>query len=148
MNKLNPLFILTIFLLVFVFLVLGCNFSPASLLSNEAAGLQLEPRAADGFVSGSYQSSGKKPVQFSVSANGLATFRLEDSPDSDTLIVNSTPDQLPHLIWQGQDVDGLGVLTGEEQAVLDDLLNSDLAHGLAMIPLDMACQGQDAVTPA
>lgn len=151
MNKPNPRFILPSLLFLFLALALACSFSPTSLLSSKPAGLQLEPRAADGTVAGSYQYSngaGKQTLQFSVSADGLASFRLEDAPESEVLIVNSKPDQLPHLIWQGQDVDGLGALSSEEQAALVDLLKGDLAHGLALIPMDMACQGADAVTPA
>ena len=148
MYKLTPRFVLAAIFLLFVILALACNFSPANLLPGKTTGLQLEPRAADGSVSGSYQASDETAVQFSVTADGLATFRLEDAQDSETLIVNSKPDQLPHLIWQGQDVDGLGALNSEEQAALDDVLKGNLANSLALIPLDIACQGLDAVTPA
>lgn len=151
MKKLNPRLTLPSLLLLFILLALASRFSPANLLPSKPTGLQLNPRAADGSVSGNYQYSngaGKETLQFSVSADGLATFRLENVPDTEALIVNSTHHQLPHLIWQGQDVDGLGILTSEEQAALDDALKGDLAHGLAMIPMDMACQGKDAVTPA
>ena len=148
MNKFNPRFSLFSIFILFVLLALACRFSPTNLLSSKPSGLQLEPRAADGSVSGSYQASGKAPVQFSVSADGLATFRLEDAHDNEALIVNSKPDQLPHLIWQGQDLDGLGILTSDEQSVLDNLLKGELAYSLAMIPLDMACQGEDAVSTA
>ncbi len=151
MTKHNPIFPLTGILILLVLAALACNFSPKSPLPSEAPGLQLEPRGADGSVSGSFRyanGTGDETLLFSVSTDGLASFRLQDASDADTLIVNSKAEQLPHLIWQGQDLDGLGALTGEEQAALDDLMQGDLAQGLALIPLDLACQGADAISPA
>ena len=43
---------------------------------------------------------------------------------------------------------GLGVLSDKEKALLDNLDDSKLAHGLAMIPLDVACQGDESPNPA
>ncbi len=150
MNKCSPRFKLTLIAILLALFVLACNFSATRLPPATATGLNLNQRASDGSVAGSYHytnGTGNETLQFSVSAEGLASFRLEDASDSETLIVNAKPEQLPHLIWQGQDIDGIGALSSAEQSALDDVLKGDLAHGLAMIPLDIACQGEDAVTP-
>lgn len=101
----------------------------------------INPRTEDGSVSGSYitlNSSGNK-VNFSVTADGFATFSLEGAPEFETLMVNLISEQSASLAWKGTILDGLGALTGDEQAALDELMQGDLAHSLGMIPLDIGC---------
>ena len=72
----------------------------------------------------------------------------KNSPESNTLTVDFSSQDNPSMSWQSSALDGMGTLSGEEQALLDNLDDSKLAHGLAMIPLDVACEGDDSPDPA
>jgi hypothetical protein len=124
---------------------LACN-----LPRGDGKNLTLDSRADDGSLSGSYQSpgdSGGTKVDFSVTADGFATFHIDGAPESDTLTVDLNDEDTANLEWKGTSLDGLGTLTGEEQAALDDLMKGDLAYSLGMIPLDIACQGGEDIDP-
>ena len=121
----------------------GCNYP-----TKEAMKLSMKPHAEDGSVSGSYHDpgdSGDQTVHFTVSNNGLATFHLAGASDSETLTVLLSDNRTASLNWNGATLDGQGALTGEEQAVFDNLMNSDLAHSLEMIPLDVGCLGDENI---
>ncbi len=124
----------------------ACRFSPS-----QPTGLHMNKNVTDGSISGSYHFSkdlGRETVQFSVSADGVAVFRLEDALESQVLTVDFSSKEAPSMNWKASDLDGMGALSSEEKAILDSLNNSKLAHGLAMIPLDVACQGGDSSDPA
>ena len=141
----DPIIYLLICVSILIIASLACNFP-----RDDGMNLSLDPRADDGSVSGSYHAPddpGDHKVNFSVTTDGFATFRLDGAPESETLYVDLNDEQTVSLAWNGTTLDGLGVLTGEEQAALDDLMNSDLVHGLGMIPLDIGCQGDENLDP-
>ena len=146
MKKQNSHFFLVLIITSCVLLALACRST-----ATKPDGLQLNQRASDGSLSGSYSYGSdreNKSIQFSVTADGLAFFQLEDAPETETLVVNYSLEAPPAISWQGKALDGLGVLSSEEQQTLEDLLESDLAHALAMIPLDIACQTGESIDPA
>ena len=146
MKKQNPHFPLVLIVMLFVLLALACR-----LPTTKTDGLQLNQRASDGSLSGSYSygsDRGNKSIQFSVTADGLATFQLENATETESLVVNYSLEAPPAISWQGKALDGLGVLSKEEQQTLHDLLESDLDHAVAMIPLDIACQPDESIDPA
>jgi len=137
----------TIYLLacasLLIIVSLACN-----LPGNDDRNLTLNSQAEDGSISGSYNSpeiSGGHKVNFSVTLEGFATFHLEGAPDSETLTVDLRDEQTANLDWNGITLDGHGALTDEEQSALDDLMSSDLAGSLGMIPLDIGCRGEEAI---
>lgn len=139
----EPSIYLLISISMLIMVSLACNFS-----TNDVGNLSLEPRAEDGSVSGRYRypdDLGDHNVRFTVTSDGFATFHLEDAPESETLTVDLSDDQTARLEWNGTTLDGLGALTGEAQAALDNLMDSDLAHSLGMIPLDVGCQGDEEI---
>lgn len=110
----------------------------------------LEPRAADGTVSGSYRppdNMGSTAVLFSVSPEGHATFRLKDAPLSETLTVALSDERTASMTWAGVTFDGFGALTADEQEAMDTLLHihHSLLNALELIPLDIACLGKDVI---
>jgi hypothetical protein len=110
--------------------------------------LTLDPRAEDGTVSGQYRNPNgleDNIVNFTVTADGFATYRIEGAPESETLTVALSDDQTTNLTWAGYTLDGMGALTGEEQAALGSLMNNDLAYALALVPLDIGCQGDENI---
>ena len=126
-----------------VLLVLACNLS-----GRTSSGLSLNSRTDDGSVSGSYQYSsdmGSKAILFSVSPDGIAKFQVSDVTNE--LTIDFSMQDGPFISWQSTTLDGLGALSSEEERALNSLLDSDLAYALAMIPMDLACQGQDAIDP-
>ncbi len=136
--------LLLIFLFVLIVGSLACN-----IPTSDARNFSLNPRAEDGSVSGSYHSPndlGDK-VNFSVTPDGFATFHLEGASESEMLTVDLSDEQTASLAWSGTTLDGLGPLTVAEQTALDDLMSSQLAQGLKMIPLDIGCQGADEIDP-
>lgn len=142
-------FVLTI--AVATLLTLTCRVSPFGLLQSKTNGLQLGEIAVDGEVSGSFRYSreqGNETVQFSVSADGLAGFWVEGASEDNILTVDVRQKESARMNWKGEQLDGYGALSTEEKAALDDLLLSNLAYGLAMIPLDIACQEDGLVDTA
>jgi hypothetical protein len=116
----------------------------------ETLALVLEPRGADGTVAGSYRSpdsSGDQAVHFSVTPDGTATFRLEGSPASETLLVQLPSGDSTSLSWNGIAFDGMGALNSGEKVALSNLMESDLAHALSMIPLDLGCRSEEDIAP-
>jgi hypothetical protein len=139
----KPIILMLICASVIILVSLACN-----LPRNDGRNLTLDPRAEDGSVSGSYNPPdglGDSKLNFSVTTDGFATFRIEGAPESETLTVDLRDDQTAIMDWKGITLDGLGALTGEELAALEDLLRSDLVHGLEMIPLDISCQGDEKI---
>jgi hypothetical protein len=135
--------------LVFVLLVMLLS-SACNMPTSKPAGLRLEPRTDDGSLSGSFRYSsemGGEMIQFSVDADGLASFRMEGASEADTLTVDLSDAETVHLSWQGARLDGFGALSEDEGLALANLSDSQLAHALAMIPLDVACQGEAAADP-
>jgi hypothetical protein len=141
-NLSKPIVLILICVSTIILASLACNFP-----RNESKNLSLAPRAEDGSVSGSYTWSGSSDdkVNFTVATDGFATFRLDGAPEAETLYVDLKDEQTANLAWNGTTLDGLGALTDEEQAALEDLMNSNLTHGLGMIPLDIACQGDENI---
>jgi hypothetical protein len=138
----EPITYLLICFSLLILVSLACNMPRGG-----GGNLLLDPRAEDGSVSGSYRApegSGEK-INFTVDADGFATFRLEAAPESETLYVDLEDELTVNLAWNGANLDGMGALTSEEQAALNDLMESDLAHSLEMIPLDIACQGEENI---
>ena len=130
---------------------LACRLSSLNLSPSKSAGLGQITRAEDGQVSGGFQypqEQGDETVQFSVSTDGLAGFWIEGAAEGDILTVDVSQKESAWMSWKGTQLDGFGALSIEEQAVLDDLLSSDLAYGLGLIPLDIACQEDGVVDPA
>lgn len=128
--------------------LLSCSFF-SNLLSRPSPGLAFS-RAVDGSISGSFKypnNEGREQVNFSVSADGVAGFWLEDGPEADLLTVDYHTLNDPHMSWRGQTFDGYGPLSEEGQAVLNELLVNEMTYGLAMIPLDFACQPEAMVDP-
>ncbi len=143
-NPLSPLLLLAPLSLLLA--LLACRFLPS-----QATGLQMHKSASDGSIHGSYRYSselGGETVRFSVSPDGIADFRMEGAPEEQTLTIDLYSKENPGMSWQGTDLDGMGALSGEEQVLLDKLNNSELAHGISMIPLDAACQGDESPDPA
>jgi len=129
--------------LVLIAISIACN-----LPGNGRKNLTLNPRAEDGSVSGSYSSgSSDDKVNFSVTKNGFATFHLEGSSESAALTVDLSDEQTASMDWNETTLDGIGALTDNQQSVLDDLMSSNIAHSLELIPIDIACQGDDEIDP-
>jgi len=131
----------TALIVTFVLLTLACNLSGSTTI-----GLRLNSRAKDGSVSGIYQYSkdmDSKSIIFSVSADGKAEFQLEDEPSTPVLTVDFSTQKAPFMTWQGNNLDGLGGLSSKEKQLLDGLLDSELSYALAMIPMDLSCQGEE-----
>ena len=120
------------------------------LFSGQVGRISLDKPGPDGSLSGSYQYYsvlGGQTVNFSVSAEGDAVFQVDDIPDSEKLIIDFTDEATASMTWNGITFDGLGPLTKEELAALENLMESDLAHGINIIPLDAACQGENKIDP-
>ena len=116
----------------------------------EKPALVLEPRGADGTVAGSYRSpdsADEQAVHFSVTTDGTATFHLEGSPASETLIVQVPSGDSASVSWNGTTFDGMGALSSEEKTELSNLMESDLAHALSMVPLDLGCRSEEDIAP-
>jgi hypothetical protein len=114
----------------------------------ETTNLTLKPRDADGTVSGSYQ----KPlvdmkINFTVSPDGLATYQVEGAPPDEILTISLVSEDIANLSWAGVTVDGNGSLNAQEKAALDNLAANNVTLGTSMIPLDLACQGDNAIDP-
>jgi len=142
MEKISNRFPILLTLLTCLLLALACRLSGPTPI-----GLQVNPRGEDGTVSGTYQPSqdnGSIAVQFSVTPSGKAHFQLDDR-NATVLTADFSTEYAPFMTWQGTTLDGFGVLSGEEEQVLDALLEGDLAYALAMIPMDLSCQGEDAI---
>lgn len=114
-----------------------------------SVGLSIDAPAADGSVSGAYRdprAPDSQPVQFIVTTDGVAGFWLEGAPASEALTVIVANDGTASMTWAGTTLDGMGALTVKEQAAMMDYFqHSDLLRGLSFIPLDIACQGDDAI---
>jgi hypothetical protein len=116
----------------------------------EKLALVLDPRGADGTVAGSYRSpdsADDQAVHFSVTLDGTATFRLEGSPASETLIVQVPSGDSASVSWNGTTFDGMGALSSEEKTELSNLMESDLAHALSMVPLNLGCRSEEDIAP-
>ena len=140
----NPIRIPNLLIIITcILLALACNLSGST-----TGGLHLDSRDGDGSVSGRYQYSedmGSKSIIFSVSPDGKAVFEVDD--ERTELAVDFTTQNAPFISWQGYSIDGLGALSSEEDHALNSLLDSDLAYALAMIPLDLSCQGEENIDP-
>ena len=118
---------------------LACN-----LPINQAEGLTINRNDKDGSVSGNYRS-GNQSIEFSVSSDGMATFQTGKGTDAEKLVVDMREESMATINWQGTTIDGLGELSSEEWQLLNDLLASQLAPGLSMIPVDAGCQGDEII---
>lgn len=110
-------------------------------------GLNLDPRGADGLVSGAFLNADGKVTRFSVSADGQATYRLDGAPESQELAISLPSSESASLTWAGIAMDGYGEKDSDQLSLLDNLMNSDMAYALVMTPLDLACQGEDQIDP-
>lgn len=110
--------------------------------------LILNPRAEDGSVSGSYaHGNSGDMVSFIVTKEGFATFQLDGGSDSETLTVDLSDEQTASMVWNGTTIDGFGGLNQAQQSAFNDLVSSSISDGLKMIPLDIACLGEDEIDP-
>jgi hypothetical protein len=133
-------FILILLLVALITLIsLACN-----LPINQGEGLTISRNIKDGSVSGNYRT-GNQRILFSVTADGIATFETDTSSNADKVVVDMRDETIAFLNWQGIDFDGFGELSPDDQQALKSLLVSQLAPGIAMIPLDAACQGEDVI---
>ncbi|MBI9044003.1 MAG: hypothetical protein JEZ06_05935 [Anaerolineaceae bacterium] len=110
--------------------------------------LILDPRSTDGSVSGEYiypKDKGDISVRFTVSEEGFATFYLDGAPESEKLAVSLSDENTSSIQWGNTIFDGIGPLSEDEQSSLNNLMNNDLAYSLALIPLDIACQGEEII---
>jgi hypothetical protein len=110
----------------------------------------IDPPAGDGRASGAYrlyERQGGDLVLFDVSSDGVATFRVDGAPESETLTAVLNDAESASMTWNGQNWDGNGPLTDAEQAALESLMESDLWHGLEAIPFKAGCRGENAPTP-
>lgn len=138
MKKLFKPLILVLFLVALIALIsLACN-----LPINQGEGLTISRNNKDGSVSGNYRT-GNHGILFSVTADGVATFETDNGSNSDKVVVDMRDETLAVLNWQGMEFDGIGEMSAEEQQALQSLLVSQLAPGIAMIPLDVGCQGDE-----
>ena len=148
-RRINPI---THFMLIGIALFsIACRLSTLNLTSSTKAGLKNVERADDGQISGSFiypEDQGDETIQFSVSPDGLAGYWIEGSAEEEILTVDLQQSESAAMIWKGDQLDGFGSLSTAEKAALDDLLSSDLASGLGLIPLDIACQKEVLVDPA
>ena len=99
----------------------------------------------DGSIFGSYQIPSGSKVDFAVTQDGFATFGVNGGEDTENLQVGLLDDRTARLSWSGITIDGFGELAPEEQVALDNLFASDLSQAIEMIPLDIACQGEDKI---
>lgn len=134
-------FIPILFLIgLFTLISLACNFP----FKQQGEGLTIHRNHKDGSVSGNYRT-GNQSVLFSVTANGVATFKTDDRFNAEKLVVDMGDETQAIMNWQGMDFDGFGELSPDEQQALKTLLVSQLAPGIAMIPLDAGCQGGEII---
>ena len=150
MNKRSNQLAFILLIAVTALLTLACRLTSMNLFPFAKMGLQLNERAKDGQVSGSFvfsEDQVEETVQFSVSSDGLAGFWIEDSAEEEILTVDIRQSESAGMSWKGVQLDGHGALSDEEKAALDNLLSSDLAYGLGLIPLDIACQEDGLVDP-
>ena len=134
-------------LIISALLAIACNLSGSGTMNQ---GLRVDTHKNSSSVSGVYQYASDmagKSVLFSVNPEGQAEFHLAGDPDAPILTVDFSLQDLPFMAWEGATLDGLGALSAEDQRALDNLLDSDLAYALAMIPLDLACLGESTLTP-
>jgi len=113
-------------------------------------GLKMFSSASDGNVSGEYQyynTAGGHLLYFTVSKEGKASFNLDGDSSPGVLTVDLLNEGEAMLVWDGITLDGVGPLTLAEQDAFDNLMASDLMHGLKYIPLDAGCQGEDKISP-
>lgn len=115
------------------------------------ATLVIDSRGADGTVSGSYRAGanlGGGTVLFSVTPDGRATLREKDAASSESLTVSLTGEVTASMTWAGVTLDGIGVPTTQERNALHDLATRQkkLLEGLAIIPLDLACKGDEVIS--
>jgi hypothetical protein len=135
----------------FVSLALACRLpSLANILPLKNSGLKLDPRGADGRVSGVFtypRGEGRETLNFYVSADGLAGFLLEGASEDEILTVDLRQKESAQMSWKSEDLDGWGEMTRKEEWALKELMESTMAYGIAQIPLDLACQGEDIIDP-
>lgn len=113
-------------------------------------GLTLYTNLNDGSVSGNYQYynvAGGYKLFYTVSEDGKASFNLDGDSSPGILTIDLADELNASLTWEGVTMDGIGELSADERAAFDELMDSDLVHGLKYIPLDAACQGKDDLSP-
>lgn len=108
--------------------------------------LILKQYGEDESLFGSYQTTTGSKVDFVVTKDGFATFGVDGGVENEILQVGLLDDRTTRLSWSGITIDGFGELSSEEQVALDSLTASDLSHAIEMIPLDIACRGEDKIT--
>ena len=135
----NPFISVLSFFSFIALISLACN-----LPINQAEGLTISRNDKNGSISGNYHT-GNQSIEFSVSSDGLATIQTGNGTDAEKLVVDMRDETTATLNWQGTTIDGLGELSAEELQHLNDLLASQLATGLSMIPVDAGCQGDEMI---
>jgi len=116
-------------------------------------GLILDRNPDPGNVGGIYRDEQGQEISFFVWRDSLATINfyekgeilpklLQIDWDDDEEKIDLRYQYISEDGWSSvyTNVDGMGVLTREEQVAMDDLFNHSMMKSLAMIPLDIACQ--------
>jgi hypothetical protein len=147
-NPSAPSIVVVFLASILIFVSFACNFplkqeqKPSLVFDEQAADGRAAGKAA-GSVSGRFRAAddrGSNPLEFNVTPDGYATFHIAGTPESETLTVDLRTENTVTLGWNGVVLDGMGTLSGDEQAALEHLMISEMAHGLELIPLDAGCQ--------
>lgn len=129
-----------LFFAILICAALACNLP----INNRQEGLTINTNTNDGSVSGTYRT-GNQSIIFSVSSDGVATFQAGKGADIEKLIVDMRDETKTAINWQGAIIDGLGELSSEEVQSLNDLVVSQVAPGLDIIPIDAGCLGEEII---
>jgi hypothetical protein len=122
-------------------------------------GLVLDKNPLGGMVEGIYRDDQGQKIEFFAGESGHANLLLFSNKDARPVgLYVSSVDSVDASMrlnyydtsgnWHTVTTDGLGALTAEEQTALADLMNVGLIDSLMLLPLDLACQGEDQVSPA
>lgn len=109
-------------------------------------------------VEGVYRDGQGQRIKFFAGEAGFANLLLFSNKDARpmSMYVSSVGSvdasmRLNHFDSNGKcrevTMDGMGALTDEEQNAMAELMNTGLVESL-LLPLDVACQGEDQVVPA
>jgi hypothetical protein len=144
-------------IIVLLVAALACTCSlPANLgwMTNQpddeiplAQGLNLDPRGADGLVSGAFLNTDGQVTRFSVTADGTASYHLDGAPPSLDLTIAMPSTEGASMTWAGISMDGYGEKDSDQLSMLANLMDSDMAFALVMTPLDLACLEEGQIDP-
>jgi hypothetical protein len=146
LKKSKPVVWMLICFLAIAMVSLACNL-PKGDGSGGSRKLSLDERSENGRISGQYQGTEGQVIEFEVTTDGYATFKANNAPVEESVTVFLGEPGFANMTWGGTTLDGQGVLEDGERVAFDNLMNSELANGMAIIPLDIACLVEDAIDP-